>query len=46
MLARLQDHGLLQNTTRGGHGNPKAWRLTPQGEALLHANRPLSEQAA
>ena len=47
LLARLQDRGLLHNTARGGHGNPKAWQLTPQGEALLHARRPhSSEQAA
>jgi AcrR family transcriptional regulator/DNA-binding MarR family transcriptional regulator len=38
LLARLQAHGLLQNT--GGHraaGN--AWRLTPRGEELLSASR-------
>jgi AcrR family transcriptional regulator/DNA-binding MarR family transcriptional regulator len=39
LLARLQAHGLLENT--GGHpaaGN--AWRLTPRGEELLSASRP------
>jgi AcrR family transcriptional regulator/DNA-binding PadR family transcriptional regulator len=46
LLARLQDRGLLHNTARGGHGNPKAWRLTPQGEALLHANTPAHETQA
>jgi AcrR family transcriptional regulator/DNA-binding PadR family transcriptional regulator len=38
LLARLQDRGLLHNTARIGRGKPKAWQLTPQGEALLHAN--------
>jgi DNA-binding PadR family transcriptional regulator len=46
LLARLQDRGLLHNTARGGHGNPKAWQLTPQGEALLHARRPHSSERA
>ncbi len=49
LLARLQDRGLIHNnnhTARPAAGFPKSWRLTPQGEALLHANRPYSEQAA
>jgi AcrR family transcriptional regulator/DNA-binding PadR family transcriptional regulator len=46
LLARLTEQGLIHSTTRGGHGKPKAWRLTPQGEALLYANRAHSEQAA
>jgi DNA-binding MarR family transcriptional regulator len=34
LLARLQSHGLLQNTGgRGAGGN--AWQLTPRGEELL-----------
>jgi DNA-binding MarR family transcriptional regulator len=46
LLARLQDRGLIHNTARATAGFPKAWQLTPQGEALLHASRPLSERAA
>jgi DNA-binding MarR family transcriptional regulator len=46
LLARLQDRGLIHNTARASAGVPKAWQLTPQGEALLHASRPLSERAA
>jgi AcrR family transcriptional regulator len=44
LLARLQAHGLLENT--GGHsaaGN--AWRLTPSGEELLSASRPIPRGA-
>lgn len=35
LLARLEGHGLLQNT--GGHtqGAPRAWRLTPRGEEVV-----------
>jgi AcrR family transcriptional regulator/DNA-binding MarR family transcriptional regulator len=39
LLARLESHGLLQNS--GGHpaaGN--AWRLTSRGEQVLYASRP------
>jgi DNA-binding MarR family transcriptional regulator len=46
LLARLQDHGLIHNTAGATAGFPKAWQLTPRGEALLHASRPLSERAA
>jgi DNA-binding MarR family transcriptional regulator len=46
LLARLKDRGLIHNTAGVTAGFPKAWRLTPQGEALLHASRPLSERAA
>jgi DNA-binding MarR family transcriptional regulator len=46
LLARLQDRGLIHNTAHATAGFPKAWQLTPQGEALLHASRPLSERAA
>jgi hypothetical protein len=35
-LARLQHHGLLENT--GGHaGGHNAWQLTRHGEEVLHA---------
>jgi AcrR family transcriptional regulator/DNA-binding MarR family transcriptional regulator len=47
VLARLKDHGLIRDTARASVGHAKAWQLTPQGEALLHAHRPhSSEQAA
>jgi AcrR family transcriptional regulator/DNA-binding MarR family transcriptional regulator len=46
LLARLQDRGLIHNTAGVTAGFPKAWQLTPRGEALLHASRPLSERAA
>ena len=45
LLARLQDRGLIHNTARASAGVPKAWQLTPQGEALLYANRAHSEAA-
>jgi hypothetical protein len=44
--ARLQGLGLLEDTRAGLSGSRNAWRLTPRGEALLHASRPLSERAA
>jgi AcrR family transcriptional regulator/DNA-binding MarR family transcriptional regulator len=46
LLACLQDRGLVHNTAGMTAGFPKAWQLTPRGEALLHASRPLSERAA
>jgi DNA-binding MarR family transcriptional regulator len=44
LLARLEGHGLLENT--GGHpaaGN--AWQLTSRGEELLSASRPAAPGA-
>jgi AcrR family transcriptional regulator/DNA-binding MarR family transcriptional regulator len=42
LLRRLEDHGLLQNTRRSaGLGN--AWQLTPRGEEVLSASRPLHQ---
>jgi AcrR family transcriptional regulator/chromosome segregation and condensation protein ScpB len=35
MLARLQTHGLLQNTGGVGQGAPNAWQLTHEGEGIL-----------
>jgi AcrR family transcriptional regulator len=47
LLARLNDHGLIRDTAHASVGHAKAWQLTPQGEALLHAHRlHSSEQAA
>jgi AcrR family transcriptional regulator len=44
LLARLQTHGLLQNT--GGHpAAANAWRLTERGAELLAASRPSREGA-
>jgi AcrR family transcriptional regulator/DNA-binding MarR family transcriptional regulator len=42
LLARLQDHGLLQKTG-GPTGGVNAWQLTPAGEELLAASRPHRE---
>jgi AcrR family transcriptional regulator/DNA-binding MarR family transcriptional regulator len=41
LLARLQAHGLLENTG-GLDKGANAWRLTPRGEELVHASTPLS----
>jgi len=43
LLARLEGHGLLQNT--GGHtqGIARAWRLTPRGEEIVRVGQPRSE---
>jgi AcrR family transcriptional regulator/DNA-binding MarR family transcriptional regulator len=46
LLARLADRGLVHNAAHATAGFPKAWRLTPSGEALLHATRTVSERAA
>jgi AcrR family transcriptional regulator/DNA-binding MarR family transcriptional regulator len=46
LLARLQDRGLIHNTAGMTAGFPKAWQLTPRGEALIHASRPPSRSAA
>jgi hypothetical protein len=44
LLARLEGHGLLQNT--GGHtqGIPRAWRLTPRDEEILRVGQSRSER--
>jgi AcrR family transcriptional regulator/DNA-binding MarR family transcriptional regulator len=44
LLARLEGHGLLENT--GGHtqGLARAWRLTPRGEEILRVGQPRSER--
>jgi AcrR family transcriptional regulator/DNA-binding MarR family transcriptional regulator len=44
LLARLQTHGLLQNTGGLAKG-ANAWRLTPRGEELLRAGRPATPGA-
>jgi AcrR family transcriptional regulator len=45
LMIRLQGHRLLVNVGGEGQGAPKAWRLTPDGEAVIRANRPLVSQA-
>jgi DNA-binding MarR family transcriptional regulator len=47
LLARLKDRGLIRDTANPtSSGYAKAWQLTPQGEALLHANRQSAGSAA
>jgi AcrR family transcriptional regulator/DNA-binding MarR family transcriptional regulator len=46
LLARLADRGLIHNTAGATVGFAKAWRLTPRGEALLHAGRDQGRRAA
>jgi hypothetical protein len=41
LLARLQDHGLLENTG-GPTAGSNAWRLTHSGEELLSTSHPFS----
>jgi AcrR family transcriptional regulator/DNA-binding PadR family transcriptional regulator len=44
LMMRLQAQSLLENTREGqGHtkGLAKAWRLTPDGQAVIDAHRPL-----
>jgi AcrR family transcriptional regulator/DNA-binding PadR family transcriptional regulator len=44
LMMRLQAQGLVENTREGrGHtkGLAKAWRLTPDGQAVIDAHRPL-----
>jgi AcrR family transcriptional regulator/DNA-binding MarR family transcriptional regulator len=43
LLARLEGHGLLQNTGGNTQGVPRAWRLTPRGEEILRVGQPRSE---
>ena len=40
LLARLQDHGLLENSGGTAGGAANAWQLTPRGEEILQASRP------
>jgi AcrR family transcriptional regulator/DNA-binding MarR family transcriptional regulator len=44
LLARLESHGLLQNTGSHATGG-NAWQLTPRGEELLSASRPTPQGA-
>jgi AcrR family transcriptional regulator/DNA-binding PadR family transcriptional regulator len=38
LMMRLVEQGLVKDTGSGGPGAPKAWRLTPEGEAIVQAN--------
>jgi AcrR family transcriptional regulator len=44
LLARLEGHGLLQNTGGSTQGIPRAWRLTSRGEEVLRVGQPRSER--
>jgi len=44
LLARLADRGLVRDTAGATAGFPKAWQLTPTGEALVHSSRALDER--
>ncbi|HEY3866529.1 MAG TPA: TetR family transcriptional regulator [Solirubrobacteraceae bacterium] len=46
LLARLESHGLLQNTGSGHPAAGNAWQLTTHGKELLIASRAASEGAA
>jgi AcrR family transcriptional regulator len=39
LLARLQAHGLLENTGGTSPAAGNAWRLTPRGERILHSSQ-------
>jgi AcrR family transcriptional regulator/DNA-binding MarR family transcriptional regulator len=40
LLARLEGHGLLQNSGGQTQGTPNAWHLTPEGEEIANAATP------
>jgi AcrR family transcriptional regulator len=42
LLARLQEHGLVENTGGRTAGLPKAWWLTASGAEFLRTGRPLA----
>jgi AcrR family transcriptional regulator/DNA-binding MarR family transcriptional regulator len=46
LLRRLEGHGLLANAGGATAGIANAWRLTPRGEEILRASRPLSTLSA
>jgi AcrR family transcriptional regulator len=39
LLARLEGHGLLQNTGGSTQGIARAWRLTPRGEEIVRVGQ-------
>jgi AcrR family transcriptional regulator len=44
LMMRLSEQGLVENLGGWGQGSPKAWRLTPDGEAVVQANRSLVDR--
>ena len=44
LLARLQGHGLVQNTGGDTQGFPRAWQITPRGEEIVCVARPRGER--
>ena len=44
LMMGLQAQGLVENTRTGVVGTRKAWRVTPQGQAVLDANPPLERE--
>jgi hypothetical protein len=46
LLARLQTHGLLENTGGGCPTAGNAWQLTPRGEQILQASSPATQGVA
>jgi AcrR family transcriptional regulator/DNA-binding MarR family transcriptional regulator len=44
LLARLEGHGLLQNTGGDTQGLPRAWQITPRGEEIVRVGQPRSER--
>jgi AcrR family transcriptional regulator/DNA-binding MarR family transcriptional regulator len=45
LLARLEGHGLLENTGGETQGNPNAWQLTPYGKEIIQTGRPGASNA-
>jgi AcrR family transcriptional regulator/DNA-binding MarR family transcriptional regulator len=46
LMARIDEQGLVENAGGRIQGVAKAWRLTPRGEEVVRANRPVGERAA
>jgi AcrR family transcriptional regulator len=44
LLARLEGHGLLENTGGCTQGVPRAWHITPRGEEIVHVGQPRGER--
>jgi AcrR family transcriptional regulator/DNA-binding MarR family transcriptional regulator len=44
LLARLEGHGLLQNTGGQTQGIPRAWRLTPRGWEIVRVGQSRGER--
>jgi AcrR family transcriptional regulator/DNA-binding MarR family transcriptional regulator len=46
LMMRLSEQGLVENARGRGQGAPKAWQLTPHGQALIQTEQPPRRQAA